>query len=45
MAAQNIAMQCFVKLCTQFGSLLLVRFTCHVGLCIQLHTNVLKFEV
>ena len=36
MAAQNIAMQCFIKLCSQFGSLLLVRLWkyTHVAYCI-----------
>ena len=28
LAAQNIAMQCFVKLCTKFGVLLLVSCAC-----------------
>ena len=37
MAAQNIAMQCLVKLCTQFSSLLLVssiQYMAHFKVCV-----------
>ena len=30
MAAQNITIQCFVKLCTQFGTLLLVNSNSYI---------------
>ena len=42
MAAQNIAMQCFVKICTQFGPLLLVSSRCSDS-CMNLYVHVCTY--